>query len=336
MLTAVENHPCKLFQIDEFGMFLAGVTGKRAPSHKAEIWAELTKLYSRAKGVYRGTEYANRRENPRVDVIQPCVCVYGTTTPSTFWEALEGGAMADGSLARFLVFVSDDNRPARNLHPVAYSTPPEIIEALQSIAAGPGYVAPAKGGNMPGGAFVPPMSATDRPDPYVVAMDHAATHLHLEKLAFEDAWAVQVAETPMAPIVNRLAENAIKLALVSSISNRPGSPIIERHDIAWGWALAEHCTRTLMADATRFIANNDYERKLNKLVDIITKHGPVTEFQIHSRYSFKVPPRERAEMLNDLTKLGILAQIAPEAGKSGPKTIRYIIEAQETSEADNS
>ena len=73
------------------------------------------KLYSRAKGVYRGTEYANKKDAPRVDIHQPSRLKLWPTTPSTFWKALEGGAMMDGSLARFLVFVTDqDRRPGRN------------------------------------------------------------------------------------------------------------------------------------------------------------------------------------------------------------------------------
>jgi hypothetical protein len=67
MLSSLEQHPARLFQIDEFGLFLTTVAGSKAPTHKAEIWSELMKLYSRDKGIYRGTEYANKKDAPRVD-----------------------------------------------------------------------------------------------------------------------------------------------------------------------------------------------------------------------------------------------------------------------------
>jgi hypothetical protein len=93
MLSLIEEHPVRLFQIDEFGLFLATVSGSKAPTHKSEIWSELMKLYSRAKGIYRGTEYADKKGAPRIDIHQLCVCLLGMSTPSTFWKALEGGAM---------------------------------------------------------------------------------------------------------------------------------------------------------------------------------------------------------------------------------------------------
>jgi len=162
MLSALEQHPARLFQIDEFGLFLNTVTGGRAPTHKAEIWSELLKLYSRAKGIYRGTEYANKKDAPRVDIHQPCVCFYGTTTPSTFWKALEGGAMMDGSLARFLVFVTDTDRPERNPKAGIIAPPPALLEALKAITRGPGDPPPP--GNLPD-LHVVPMSATEEATP---------------------------------------------------------------------------------------------------------------------------------------------------------------------------
>jgi hypothetical protein len=218
MLSALEQHPARLFQIDEFGLFLATVTGGRAPAHKAEIWSELMKLYSRAKGIYRGTEYANKRDAPRVDIHQPCVCFFGTTTPSTFWKALEGGAMMDGSLARFLVFVTDTDRPERNPNAGIIAPPPALLEALKAIARGAGDPPPP--GDLPD-VHVVPMSATEEATPHTVPMTTEAEALHDRKLAEEDAWARKVAGTPQAAIVNRLGENASKLALICAIIPPP-------------------------------------------------------------------------------------------------------------------
>ena len=271
MLSALEQHPARLFQIDEFGLFLNTVTGGKAPAHKAEIWSELMKLYSRAKGIYRGTEYANKKEAPRVDIHEPCVCFYGTTTPSTFWKALEGGAMMDGSLARFLVFVTDTDRPERNRDAGIIAPPPELIEALKAIARGQGEPPPP--GNLPN-VHVVPMAATQASTPYTVQMTTAATALHDRKLTEEDAWARRVAGTPHAPIVNRLGENASKLALICAVSRNPAHPTITEVEIAWGWALAEHCARSILRDAQRFLADNEFEKRLNKAIDIIRKHGP--------------------------------------------------------------
>ena len=317
VLSSLEQYPARLFQIDELGLFLRTVTGKNAPGHKTEIWSELMKLYSRAKGTYGGTEYADQKANARVNLQQPHACLYGMTTPSTFWSALEGGAMLDGSLARFLLFVTDDHRPPRNKGVGIIEPPAALLSALQEIAAG--VEGHDYGGNL-GGAMLAAAPMT----PYTVPMAADADALHDEMLEREeDAWALRVAGTPAAAIVNRLGENAAKLALVRAISNQPQAPHIEQADMAWAWALALHCTRTLLQDADRHMADSDFERKLNKALEIIRKHGTCTEYQM-VRKGFKLPERERREVLATLVAGSMVACEETGGGPGkGPPTRRY-------------
>ena len=83
LLTALHRQPAILFQIDEFGMFLsAAADRKRSPRHITEILDNMTELYTSAGGIFLGAEYANRDgTNERRDLVQPCLCVCGTTTP---------------------------------------------------------------------------------------------------------------------------------------------------------------------------------------------------------------------------------------------------------------
>jgi hypothetical protein len=120
------------------------------------------------------------------------------------------------------------------------------------------------------------MLATEPAAPYTVPMTPAADALHERHLADEDAWAKRVAGTPQAAIVNRLGENAAKLALISAISRNPAHPEITEAEVAWGWALAEHCARTILRDAQRFMADSEFEARLNKAINIIGKFGPCT------------------------------------------------------------
>ncbi len=322
MVSALEHHPARLFQIDEFGLFLGSVAGSKAPAHKAEIWSELMKLYSRAKGVHRGTEYANKKDAPRVDIHQPCACFYGTTTPSTFWKALEGGAMMDGSLARFLVFVTDNDRPDRNRAAGIVAPPAPSLEALKAIIRGQGDPPPP--GNLPA-VHVAPMTATEAPTPYTVPMCTAAEALHDRKLAEEDAWARRVASTPQAAIVNRLGENATKLALICAVSRNPAHPRITEAEIAWGWALAEHCTKTLLRDAGRFLADSEFEKRLNKAIDIISKHGPCSRRDMFHK-GLKLAEREFRDVINALVTHGVVIETQPPtSGVGRPPGPRYVL-----------
>jgi hypothetical protein len=170
------------------------------------------------------------------------------------------------------------------------------------------------------------MKATDEPAPYTVSMTAAADALHDRKLAEEDAWARKVAGTPQAAIVNRLGENASKLALICAISRDPAYPEITDADVAWGWALAEHCTRTVLRDAKRFLADSEFEKRLNKATGIIGKHGPCTRRDIFHK-GLKLAARELSEVIDALVSNGVvMATMPPASGAAGrPAGPRYVL-----------
>jgi len=132
LLTALHRQPASLFQIDEFGMFLAAAADrKRSPRHLTEILDLMTELYSSAGSVLLGAEYANRDgKDPRRDLTQPCLCLYGMTTPLHFWNALGSANVIDGSLARFLVLQAQEAYPEENDAAGIRTVPPDLVEAL--------------------------------------------------------------------------------------------------------------------------------------------------------------------------------------------------------------
>jgi hypothetical protein len=71
LLTALHRQPAILFQIDEFGMFLAAAADRRrSPRHITEILDNMTELYTAAGGIFLGAEYANRDgANERRDIV---------------------------------------------------------------------------------------------------------------------------------------------------------------------------------------------------------------------------------------------------------------------------
>jgi hypothetical protein len=90
LLTAIQRQPAILFQLDEFGMFLsAAADRKRSPRYICEILDLMTELYTTSGTTYFGIEYAsNQLNNAHRAIHQPCACIYGTTTPIHFWQAL--------------------------------------------------------------------------------------------------------------------------------------------------------------------------------------------------------------------------------------------------------
>ena len=58
-----------------------------------------------------GPAYANAKEKPREVIEQPCLCLFGVTTPGVFWGSLSSDNVIDGSLARMLIFESENHYP---------------------------------------------------------------------------------------------------------------------------------------------------------------------------------------------------------------------------------
>jgi len=161
--------------------------------------------------------------------------------------------------------------------------------------------------------------ATAEPTPHTVPVTAAAEALHDRKLAEEDAWARKVAGTPQAAIVNRLGENASKLALICAVSRNPAHPTITEVEIAWGWALAEHCTRTLLRDAGRFLADGEFEKRLDKAINIIGQHGPCSRRDMFLK-GLKLAERDFRDVINALVMHGVVIETQPPATGVGRPT----------------
>jgi hypothetical protein len=134
-----------------------------------------------------------------------------------------------------------------------------------------------------------------------------------------------VAGTPQAAIVNRLGENASKLALICAISRDPAHPQISEADVSWAWALAEHCTRTVLRDAQRFMADSEFEKRLNKAINIIGKHGPCSRRDMFHK-GLKLAERDYRDVISALVTHGVVIEMQPPANGIGrPPGPRYAL-----------
>ena len=313
--TALTRHPAMLFQIDEFGDWLREVLGEKAAAHRKQIASILKELYSSANLPWQGIEYADQstKGRPREDIIQPHACLYGTTTPGQLWAAVAGASLHDGLMARVLLFVSPISYPDEQ-EPSLADPPEALLEALQAIAAGAGGK----------GNLSALMVSSAAPEPLTVPETPGATEARRAMRREQLEQQRQAEGTYVTAIAARLTENAMKLALIRAVSRDPAAPVIDEGDVAWGRALALHCIDTLLREAGRHVADNEYEAKLNRAMEIIRKHGPLTEREMIRR-GFKLPGRERAEILQTLTESGMAIAEQPERppGPGRAPAIRY-------------
>lgn len=324
MITALQRHPAMLFQIDEFGDWLEGVLGKQAGTHKKQIAQKLKELFSNADTFVTGVERANQNKDkgtPREDIIQPHACMYGTTTPKQFWDAIAGGSLEDGFLARFLICVSPDNFPDEQ-EPEQIDPPESLIKAFQAIAGGTDDLS----GNLASAiASGLPMSAQAEAYPYLAPFDPAAKAAIRAIRKEQLAWRKRAKQAHVEATVARWAEHTTKLALLHAVSRDPIRPVITERDVVWGRTFALHCIDTMLEQAGHNVADNDYERRLNKCMDIVRRHGqPITERDL-IRKGLKLPTKDRAEVLKTLMDAGRLMAAEKEMSGPGRRTVLYAI-----------
>ena len=299
LLTALYRQPASLFQIDEFGQFLASIIDKRrAPKHLAEIWDLLTELSTSAGSTFFGAEYADQHLKPRQDIIQPCCGIHATTVPDTFWTALRSGSLQDGSLARFLLFRSTEDIPDRNRSPKPlFEVPADLVEALQSIAAG--VVRPGRGN------LVGTEAPTVIPDPHTVPMADDARQLFDaldEEITQRQRQAIG---SNHGAVLARIWENTAKVALIKAVSADPAHPVIRLEDATWARDVVAHCVATLLTQANRHLAENDTERNHKRVLEVIRSAGAegLTKNELVRRTQF-LDKRQRDDVVATLIESG--------------------------------
>lgn len=309
LLTALHRQPAILFQIDEFGMFLsAAADRKRSPRHITEILDNMTELYTAAGGIFLGAEYANRDgSNERRDIVQPCLCVYGTTTPLHFWGALQGANVVDGSLARFLILPSDEDYPDENIAVGIRQAPPALIHGLQRVAAGGGH----QKGNLAGKTA----DQNTTVDPTIVAMTDEA-RARFKALSAELTEELRAAAgTAFTAILARIGENALKLALIVTVGRDPAKPEIDLSAANWAIDFVRHYAQRTMAEVERHVADTETEAHLKRLKEIVRNAGAkgITKSEI-TRASQWLKSRDRNEILETLIESGDITTAMRDTG----------------------
>lgn len=305
LLTAIQRQPAILFQLDEFGMFLsAAADRKRSPRYVCEILDLMTELYTTSGTTYFGVEYASTQHNNAHRAIhQPCACIYGTTTPLHFWQALQASNVADGSLARFLIMESEDDFPDSNEAFGVIDPPQGLIDKLILIHQGGGKL----NGNLTDVGAIDEVLI----DPRVVPMTPKARDT-FRQLDQELVGRLRTSRgTGYSSILARIEENATKLALIRAVSRDPVDPQIEDHDAEWGIKLSRHCAELTIREASARVSENQVESHHKRAMQILRDAGKagMTKTEFTRRTQF-MDHRQRDGVLRTLSEAGLIEATA--------------------------
>jgi hypothetical protein len=314
LITAVTRQPSILFPLDEVGFLIASAADrKRAPAHVTQIIDSLTEFYSMADSTFLGTAYANDKEKPREVIEQPCLSLFGVTTPGVFWGSLSSGNVLDGSLARMLIFQSENDYPDAQHNLARRDMPADLVELVRAIHEGAeGHI-----------AFPIGEGPQQVPKPYTVPYADEQAAAYARGMREEQiAMLRQHQGTNLTSIIARLAENAAKVALVRAIVACPARPALTVADLEWGMKIARRSVASLMQAVKERVADTEYEGQLKFVHQLVINAGAggLHSSQL-SRDAKKIRSRDRKDILTNLVEAGMIRieEVAQAEGKTGPK-----------------
>lgn len=311
LLDAMYRNPVNLFQIDEFGRILKTLV-KSDKSHLFNIPTILMQLYSSADGLFLGKEYATQE---RKDIEQPCACLYGTTVPLHFFNALTHDESEDGFLGRLLIFIGDDEPEEQDA--TLHEVPPALVAALVALANRPINVEPR--GNIDEKMI---------PRPRIYPMDAGAQRQFVELNTWVMAHRALHRSQRIAAIWGRSWEMAAKVALILAASRLNGPAVIQADEARYAIALVRWCSACMAASIALYVAENETESVNKRVERLIREAGAegMAMTALHNRTRF-LKKRERTEVLDDLVDSGLVLNRTAPAVNGNPKGVRMLVHA---------
>lgn len=299
IVSAMAAHPTRLFQLDEIGRLLVTMRSPGANPHLYNIGSVLMQLYSSSHQPWTGDAYADLEKTKKI--IQPHLCVYGTSVPESFYGSLSMENLTDGLLGRMLVFESESFVARRK--PLEMPLPANVLDVMRFWRA----LVLEDQGNLPNaiGKLIlaeKTPEADARHEWYCNEVD--ARHEKEDSIA-QALWA-------------RAPEKAAKLALIYACCEAEVlRPVITEEAIRWGQKLANYSTRLVIQSVSNTVASSKYEAEKKRVWRAI-KNGD-TQNQV-SRKTQWLKARERSEIIADLVMAGLL-RIDEIATKTKTKTV---------------
>ncbi len=299
LVSFVRDRLSPLFQLDEIGRMLATMRGSAgyAP-HLFNIGTVLMQLYSSSDQTWIGDAYADQKQTPTI--IQPHATVYGTSVPVGFWDGLDASSLADGLLARMLVFESPGYVSKKR---------PEVIEPPEDLLQSLRWWADFK----PAG----PLQETFPQQQTIPHQDAARERFEAHLDGIDERKRSEGSVD--AALWSRTGEKVAKLALIFACSRNPERAdfSIETQDVDLAIKLANYLTRLMLYRAGMLVAENAIDGAKKRLFAIVAD-APGRRIRLNdlTRRTQWLRRRDRDEYLGELVESGTV-QVIPEPSGSG-------------------
>jgi hypothetical protein len=237
----LEIKPSVAVLMDEFDGWIGKILDRKAAAHDRRMRDMMLTLFSRANGVYHGSEGATEKAVP---IMNPNLCIGGATTPGKLWNTFSSASAEDGLLPRFLIFDVGDARPEIVRPKADPSQPPAALLArLRAIMD----VRPKGNLNGVGGMPNKPIRAE-----WGVGAEEWFMDFRTSKR--EEA----MSSGGMREIVaSREAEHVVKLALLYAVGCEAENPVITTAALEWARTVVTCSATALLGALESRVADSD-------------------------------------------------------------------------------
>lgn len=294
VVNVLKRRPLCFCPMDEFGDFMRRIYAKSASVHARAIPKVLRSMWG---GNFDEVPTAEWAEKESVTIHAPHMLIFGASTHEQFYMALENGAVADGTLNRFLL-IEGDRRP-QTVKPECdqFDVPQRIIDDLRAIYGRSGD-----------------MATTYRNDPLIdLAANNAVAHVPWCPDGAENAYdrfsrdieTRMFAEPHNVDFLVRTAEMAVRIATIVAVGRQEDEQV-RRSDMEFGIAFASQSADVMISGASDYMAENEHHANAQRVVRTVRERGGRMVYRDIARNMRNMKSRELKDLLASLCEAEIL------------------------------
>jgi hypothetical protein len=292
-----------LLMWDEIGLHLQSAMSTRSASYEQKVIPTLLSIFSDSDTLHYGRELADQKLNKSIVIDQPCLGVFGATTPETLYTALTSSSITSGFLPRWLVFPIS-NPDAENRTPKERVIPQRFIDEIVRIS------------NMTTNAF-PTWEGDISIKPKVVPFSDSARNL-IEQIK-DDFKVSKVAEreagSGLDALWARAWEQTCKVALI--VCN---DKIIDATDLIWAYSLVSESFNLSISTFLAHSFENQVGKDMQTILNYVVENPGVSSREALRK--FKMKASDFFALTNTLIERGDIVQ-SIESGSNGKKSKRF-------------
>ncbi|MEC5159776.1 MULTISPECIES: bifunctional DNA primase/polymerase [unclassified Janthinobacterium] len=269
VLAAMKRNAAGVFVIDEIGEVLKSIFDEKAAGYKALIGTVFMELYTKGGKAYRGKEYGNQTPvggKPREDIFSPCPSIFGATTATTLFDAINSTAVGSGFLPRLMVFRAPDMIPMPNLDWVSAPIPNGVVAWLDAIRTRVAQhaAAIAEKGDLIG------VSSNNYQPIDVPYSDSAVALFRAEQIKIVNRRNA-TADILESNMLSRVVENAGRVALTLALAENPWVEEVSAKCFSDAMDIVNESTQRFIADIRENLFDSGHAKLEAKVLQKITE-----------------------------------------------------------------